>query len=337
MTARKTPLDIGEELPQEELKELNLFPGEEGMIQLVYGRIRNGKSTYAARLMYNDLFRGIPVYSNLDLDLAETEFDERRVLSISLENLLFGKKVFYRFRTENFHYFNPTTGEMRTGDKWEKVFDPTIPGDEVRWLNTLTDCSLYYDEGHWLLNSYEATRIDLGKRRLTTETGHMNRKIVIISQRTQAIHVDARANVNQFFRCSKQTFFIFFMRLQVEEFQDMKGNDVDESDESRIATRIYWSNDKYWRLFNTHALRQGKPKSQEVYFNAYWVGFFGRIRLVLMNLFGRGKGAPLQGVPLPTEEAEHAVQAKIEPSGHLSKLSRKNFDIPTSIESTTLT
>lgn len=318
---KRTPTQFGEQIPAEELKNYNLFPGEEGMVQLIYGRIRQGKSTYAARCMFEDLMNGRSVYSNLNLDLSDVDFDQREMLSISFENMLFGQKLYYRFLTDNFHYFNPATGEMTVGGKTTKVFDPMIPGDEVRWLNSLTDCVVYYDEGHWLMDSYDGTKVSMDKRRLITETGHVNRRIVLISQRTQSIHVNARGNVNQYFRCRKDIFFFFFMRLQVEEFQDMKGNDVDETADP-ISVRIFWSNSRYWRLFNTHTLRAGRPRSQEIYFEAYYLPFTERVALFFTLLFARKRPPGGLTPPEGAKGVEKPVKEPKKPSGRLMEITK---------------
>jgi len=324
---KSSPTDFGIEIPQEQI-DRDLFPGEEGMIQLFYGPIRNGKSTFTARSMHEDLMVGRSVYSNLNLDLSNESFDQREQLSLSLENLIFGKKIYYRFLKSNFHYFNPNTGFLYCDGVETKVFDPSIPGDLVRWLNTLTDCVIYYDEGHWLLNSYEGTKQDLEKMRFITETGHVNRKIVIISQRTQSIHVNARANVNQFFRCTKRNYlFGLFMRLQVEEFQAMKGSDVDETVEP-VSVQVYWSNQRYWRLFNTHFLRQGRPRSQELHFKAYELSRNTSFALVLWHLFARKGRARVKAERDPAGNGQEPIQPVFKSSSPISTIKKGTFDIP---------
>jgi len=293
-------LQIGEKVPDKELVG-NLFQAEEGFVQMIYGRIRQGKSTEAVRRMYEALSNGRVVYSNLRLDLSPVIFDDRLQISIVGKNILFGEKRFYRFRKENFHWFNPVTGEC----DGRKVFDPSKKDSEIEWLNRLTDCEIYYDEGQWLLDSYESTYASVAKRKLITETGHMNRLIVIIAQRTQSVHVNARGNVNQFFRCQKVPRFLFFTALQVEEFQDMKGNDVDEDSEP-VSVKTYVSNSKYWRLFDTHYLRAGKPRSQEVFFDAYDLSFQEKVQVLLYLIsdwflakLPRLKPRELGGAPAP--------------------------------------
>lgn len=255
-------------LLQEEFQE-----APEGSIQMIYGRIRQGKSTEAVRRMLEYLENGRVIYSNILLDLTELQFDERLRFGRTLWSIIVpGDKRFYVFDKANYHYFDPISG-LCDG---KFVFSPKAPGGEVNWLNTLTDCSIFYDEGQWLLDSYEKTDVSIAKRKLITESGHVGRTIVVIAQRTQSVHVNARGNVNQFFRCSKRG-FLFWTCLVVEEFQGMIGNDVDETAEPDSVER-HWSNAHVWKVFNTHYLRRGRPRSQEVHFEAYDLTWPERVR-----------------------------------------------------------
>jgi len=276
----KYPLDIGIKVPEEKL-EPDLFQAHEGFIQLIYGRVRQGKSTEAVRRMVEALSNGISVYSNIALDLSDLVLDDRVNAGIVLINSFLFKRRFYSFSVNNYHYFDPVTGNC----DGKRVFNPETKGDEIRWLNTLTDCEVYYDEGQWLLDSYESTFASVAKRKLITESGHVNRLIVIIAQRTQSVHVNARGNVNQFFKCQKLSFFGLFNVFTISEFQDMKGQDVDELSEP-VSVKRYITNRAYWRLFNTHYLRRGRPRSQVVRYEAYDVNFFGRVLLLLWGVFG---------------------------------------------------
>lgn len=252
---------FGLQVHKEELQ--GYFEAPEGSIELIYGRIRQGKSTHAVRLMYNSLKEGRVVYSNLVLDLSQESFDQRDDFHEVFWKLLFNKKRFFEFDKKNYHWFNPTEGTC----DGKQVFDPNKKGAEIEWLNTLTDCEIFYDEGQWLLDSYEMTNVSVAKRKLITETGHNNRKIYIIAQRTQSVHVNARGNVNIFWKCKKER-FLWWTMLYVYEFQDMKGQDVDEDTEP-VSVQKYFTSNRYWRMFNTHYLRAGKPRSQEVHFKAY--------------------------------------------------------------------
>jgi len=268
--------ELGLEVSIEHLRDI--FEAPEGSVELIYGRIRQGKSTHAVRCMYNDLNEGRVVYSNLLLDLSSESFDQRDSFEHNFLRVLFGKKRYFVFEKKNYHYFNPVTGVC----DGVQVFNPDIKGAEVEWLNKLTDCTVYYDEGQWLLDSYESTFASVAKRKLITETGHMNRKIVIIAQRTQSVHVNARGNVNIFWKCKKTKWF-FWTRLYVYEFQDMKGQDVDEDSEP-VSVQKFWSSNRYWNMFNTHFLRAGKLKSQDLHFKAFDLDFKERILALFYSL-----------------------------------------------------
>ena len=60
---------LGQLVDREELT--GSFQAPEGTIDMVYGHIRNGKSTHGVRIMLDALENGIPVYSNLNLDLSK--------------------------------------------------------------------------------------------------------------------------------------------------------------------------------------------------------------------------------------------------------------------------
>jgi hypothetical protein len=281
-------LKIGKAVEPERL-DPEYFQAEEGFVKLIYGRIRQGKSTEAVRVMVEGLSNGKSVYSNIALDLRNLILDDRINIPVVIGNSLTFRKRFYAFDTQNYTYFDPVTGMAYQGgnmDEGKQVFNPTLKGDEIRWLNTLTDCIVVYDEGQWLLDSYESTFASVAKRKLITETGHVNRTIVIVAQRTQSVHVNARGNVNQFYRCSKKSILGLFTILMVEEFQDMKGQDVDEL-APPIHVNRYLFHRKYWGLFNTHYLRRGRPRSQEVKYLAYDLNVFQRFQLIFWSIFAR--------------------------------------------------
>jgi len=330
---------LGVRVPPEEL--VGLFDeAEEGSIQLIYGRIRQGKSTRAVHQMLEQLELGAVVYSNMLLDLDAEEFDERlRIASTFWALFLPGTKGrrFYRFDKANYHYFDPVEGTC----DGRRVFDPHKAGAEVAWLNTLTDCRIYYDEGQWLLDSYEKTDVSVSKRKLITESGHVGRTMVIIAQRTQSVHVNARGNVNQFFRCSKRNFLGLWTVLMVEEFQDMKGNDVDE-DAEPVSVQRYWFNGRAWRAFNTHYLRRGRPASQSVHFEAFDLSYNERLIAnvnALRALFPflkkgeeraprapavrswESRGAPPLGVESDSAALKSGERLNTVPAGGKSKLS----------------
>lgn len=251
-------MDTGLRVSEKEL--LGLFEPDEGAVNLYYGRIGNGKTYAATADILNLLEKGRVVYANWHIQWDG--YDERDSFLQRAMHFLFFRKRFYKFRAENLHYFNPDDVD-------------------VEWLSTLTDCEVFIDEGQWIFDSYEGTRFSKEKRRLILHTRHVNRSLNIISQRTQAIQVSARGQVNRFYKCEKR-FSWPWLIFRRTEFQDMKGDDVDE-DAEPISTRSYFANKKVLNAYDTKYLRAGVPVSQKVEFEAYDLNFIDR----LLSLFGR--------------------------------------------------
>jgi len=243
---------------------IDLFEPSEGTIDLVYGRIGNGKTYCATEMILDDLRNGHVVYCNWHINYDGT--DERKMFIPVLRGLIMPFfKRYYEFPRENLIYFNPD--------------DVT-----VEFLNSLTDCDVFIDEGQWLLDSYEGNKFSKEKKRLLLHTRHLNRSLNIISQRTQAVQVTARGQVNRFFKCEKKMQFplLIFKRT---EYQDMKDNDVDETSDP-VSEKVYFAKKKVMSAYDTKYLRAGIPKSQEVYFDAYAYTLPGRIKL-FFSFFSR--------------------------------------------------
>ena len=283
---------LGKKVDSKELE--GLFEAPEGDIELIYGRIGEGKTTEAVRRMLLTLSNGGVVYSNVKMDLSNSVFDDRQSLSLSFWNWLLFRKRYFSFRKENYHYFDPNDYE---------------PDDMVEYLSKLTDCEIYYDEGHWLLDSYQGTKISKARRRLVLETRHFNRKLVLITQRPTAIAVSARGNVNRFWKCRKLMTWPFLM-LRVEEFQDMAGETVDDT-QKPVSQHIYIANNKYFSVFNTFYLRGGVLRSQDVFFDAFDLSLFERFNTLLVNFLAIFSF--LRKKKLPKVVKEYKIELK-EPS-----------------------
>jgi len=152
-------------------------------------------------------------------------------------------------------------------------------------LSTLNDCEIFIDEGQWILDSYEGVKFSKEKRKLILHTRHVNRSLNIISQRTQAIQVSARGQVNRFFKCEKILSWpwLIFRRY---EYQDMKDNDVDE-DSDPIDVKTYFANKKVLEAYDTKYLRAGVARSQEIYFDAYELNIHTKLKQLYRTLRGR--------------------------------------------------
>lgn len=244
-------------IPKQQL--IDLFEPNEGSVNMYYGRIGNGK-TYAATADILDLLsKGRVVYCNWHINYKG--FDERNDFKTLFFKTMFFKKQFFTFPPENLRYFSPD--------------DVT-----VEFLSSLNDCEIFIDEGQWIFDSYEGTKFSKEKRRLILHTRHLNRSLNIISQRTQAIQVSARGQVNRFYKIEKkmQWPFLIFKRT---EFQDMADNDVDESDDSKVGTKVYFAKKEILEAYDSKYLRAGVKRSQEVYFNGYFLNVGDRTKALI--------------------------------------------------------
>lgn len=250
------------ELSKEELR--GYFQAPEGGINLYYGRIGNGKTYNATSDIFALLAMGRVVYCNWHIDFQG--FDERDSLVHVFFKWVGWRRYYFVFPKDNLHYFSP-----------DELDDP------IAFLSDLTDCDVFIDEGQWIFDSYEGTKFSKAKRRLILHTRHYNRSLNIITQRTQAIQVSARGQVNRFYKCEKRSEwpFLIFKRT---EYSDMSDNDVDESEASIVSKKTYFARKKIMMAYDTHALRD-KDASQEVQFRAYSYNFFARTKLLLEKTF----------------------------------------------------
>jgi len=236
------------------------FEASEGTIDLVYGRIGNGKTYCATEMILDDLRNGHVVYCNWHINFDG--YDERESFIHILRGLMFPwMKTYYEFPRENLRYFDPDDVD-------------------VEFLSGLTDCDLYIDEGQWIFDSYEKTNFSKAKRKLILHTRHLNRRIVIITQRPTAIQVSARGNVNRYFKCEK----LFTWPIPVFrqwQFQDMVGETVDETIPVRHGrftnAKVFIGKRRVFEAYNSKYLRGGIVRSQETFVNAWNLSLKERI------------------------------------------------------------
>lgn len=255
---------------------IDVFSPPEGGINLYYGRIGQGKTYNATADVIELLSRGRVVYCNWHI--IYKGFDERTSFIHVFMKVIFGRKLFFKFPPENLRYFDPDSVD-------------------VKFLSSLTDCDVFIDEGQWIFDSYEGSKFSIEKRRLILHTRHLNRSLNIISQRTQAIQVSARGQVNRFYKCEKRMEwpFLIFKRT---EFQEMKDNDVDEESEP-ASVKTYFARLAILKAFDTHYLRGDTEASQRVHFEAFSYTIRGRLRL--LGRFFSFRHA-LKGVPRRKDE-----------------------------------
>jgi len=253
---------LNPETGETELIEVDMFdilPPQDGGMHQYYGRIGEGKTYAATADAIEDLNNGNIVYTSWRL--LWKGFDERDFWYYRLLYKLGLKKFFWKFPKGNWHFF-----DMQAADALEK-------------LGKLSDCIIYLDEGHLLLDSYLATKMERQDRATILHTRHFDRTINVISQRPTAIHVVVRANVNRFFKLEKVTDMRIFkwrlVRFRKTEFQDTGADD--KPDETRttdehgregdyknaVSSRFYFSRKSVRDAYDTKYLRGGMGHSQD--------------------------------------------------------------------------
>lgn len=272
----------------------DLFEPDEGAVNLYYGRIGSGKTYSATADILEALEHGQVVYCNWHINYDA--YDERESFWASFWKLAFFQKLYFKFPKENLHYFNidndvpcPACGEVHQVD--------------IKFLSNLTDCQIFADEGQWIFDS--RSRLDQAWRKLILHTRHMNRTLNIVSQRTQAIEVSARGQVNRFYKCEKKLTWpwLIFRRY---EFQEMKENDVNEDPELMVSVKTYFARKKVMQAYDTKYLRAGMKRSQRIYYEVFKLDLFERTLAIWRNIFSRSSPTP------PDDLKEISKRLKIE-------------------------
>lgn len=260
---------IGENIPHSDVDLVAFFSAVEGTLELYYGHIRNGKTYSATADMLDDLKRGRTVWSNYPVDFKG--FDERKEWYIVLLSLIFPfMRRFKVVRQSNLHFYE-------ISDEWaKKQLDPDGKRyeDFWDWFTRLTDCVVYADEGHVLLDSYRKTYVSMEQRNAVLHTGHFNRTIKIISQRPTAVHVTARGNINIFWKCEKLWSWPVLL-FRKTEFQDMTMETVDET--KPLHRKIYFAKRRILNAYDSKYLRKGMKPSQIPKIEVYDLSYRERI------------------------------------------------------------
>lgn len=274
-----TPIEVTERF-------LSSIVPDEGELNLIYGRIGQGKTTYAVTCMMQDLMRGQAVYSSFRIDWSG--FDERQSFLHLFVGLLFPwYRVYRRFPRENWHYL-----DCYAPDIWDT-------------LQKLNDCKIYFDDVIVkLFDSYEKTGFAKSKRQWAFETRHYDRSIILVTQRPNQVQVALRSQVNRFYKCQK-LFRIPFLRrpfLRVLEYQDMVSDNVNEAVKPD-SKKLYIPKKKVLNAFNTKYLRRGQEPSQRVFVDFFRLSYREKLLSFFSLLYSSlsrtrlkaGAGSPLGG------------------------------------------
>jgi len=248
---------------QQKTKEiLELFAPVEGFNTVYYGKVRNGKTFAATMDILEKLSRGGIVYANWEINFDD--FDERNSKAIVLVKLLFGRRHFFVYKKENFHYFSPDDVD-------------------VAFLGRLVGVDIYIDEGQWLFNSHVREKADdpsaVEKRKLILHGGHYCRSLNVITQRPTNLFKDVRSQINIWYKCVKRFHFGRLILFQRWEFQDMKN---DEPDEELPAGRpkTYFATKKMFNSYNTHSMRSKDAIEPDTAYEVYSYSFWGTFKLL---------------------------------------------------------
>lgn len=276
--------DIGRKIDIGDL--VDIFEAKEGDVEHIIGQTGQGKTYEATRRALLFLERGNVVYTTWRLNLPEY-FDERESLPHLLLKTLFFKKDFYRFEyKKNWHFVNLDDYLDEEG-----VFDTER---FAKFLATRTDCIFMLDEGQDTFDSHE--RAGKIARQSITRTRHMHKKLIIISQRAQAVDVNARGNVTWFYKCEciQYPFLPKFFRVRTT-------NEINEVNNYPIWVRhdstgrviweapIYYSGfarKKIYDAYDSWYMRKNMVRSQEVHLHGYRLSIKDKLNLIFMKIKG---------------------------------------------------
>jgi len=283
--------ELGKKVASELLQDY--FSASEGAINMYYGLIGNGKTYAATSDVLEKLRQGRVVYANWHINVDD--FDDRDSFLFVIRNILFFRKRFFKIPcAQNLYFFDVDEGVYDHMGNQIKDFDGSM-GNFVEWASSLNDCDIFFDEGQDMFDSYEGTKFSKSKRRLILHTRHYHRTLNIISQRPTAIQVSARGNVNRFYKCVKIASWPW-VRFGRYEFQEMVGETVNELAEP-VSLKTYWGRSSVFNAYNTDYLAEGIPKSQSVFFEAYELSFWQKLRALggILRSIGRRR-PPTAGV-----------------------------------------
>lgn len=263
---------------------VDVFEAQEGIIEQIIGKTGHGKTYEGTRRALEYLRQGYVVYTTWHLILPK-HYDERRTLSTLFFNTLFFKSRFYKFDYEN---------------NWRHI--DIDREDIIDFVASLTDCIVMLDEGQDIFDSYEGRGMSKEKRKTLTRTRHLNKTLIIISQRAQAVAVTARANVTWFYKCikTKAWFYPFknYFKVYRTEEMDQQNFPIWEAPMDNFRAELWhghFADNKIYEAYNSWYLRKGVKKSQEVAFEAYDLNLFEKLVLIYRSIFKKDKEKPLQG------------------------------------------
>ncbi len=290
------------------------FDAKEGDVEHIIGQTGQGKTYEATRRALKYLNNGEVVYTTWRLNLPE-HFDQRSSFKHVFFNTIFFQKHFFRFDyRKNWHFVNLDDYMDEEG-----VFDTE---KFAKFLATRTDCIFMLDEGQDVFDSHQ--RAGKIARQSITRTRHMHKKLIIISQRAQAVDVNARGNVHYFYKCQCISFPFMpkFFRVYYTE-------EVDNANSYPLWERLNSNGEPIWKApvfhsgfarkevykaYDSWFMRKNMVRSQNVHVEAYELGTFQKIKLLLQLMRGEKKiRLPVKVKVLHEEAVERKVKLSTPP------------------------
>lgn len=266
---------------------VDTFEAKEGDVEHIIGKTGQGKTYEATRRALGYLKTGNVVYTTWRLNLPES-FDQRSSLRHLLMNLIFFRSNFYHFEyRKNWHFVNL--------DDYLDVDGIFQTEKFAKFLASRTDCIFMLDEGQDTFDSHQKA----GKiaRQSITRTRHMHKKLIIISQRAQAVDVTARGNVTWFYKCECRRFW-----FMPDFFKVSMTDEINEDNNYPIWVRHNSQGDITWQAPTYHSgfakkriydaydswyMRKNMVRSQDVHVKGYALTTMQKLRLIRESLFNK--------------------------------------------------
>lgn len=264
---------------------IDTFEAKEGDVEHIIGKTGQGKTYEATRRALEYLEKGNVVYTTWRLNLPEV-FDQRKSLYHLLMNLIFFRSNFYQFEyKKNWHFVNlddylDTDGIFQT----ERF---------AKFLASRTDCIFMLDEGQDTFDSHQKA----GKiaRQSITRTRHMHKKLIIISQRAQAVDVTARGNVTWFYKCEcTRLWFLpdFFKVSMTDEINEdnnypiwVRHNSQGEVTWKAETYHSGFAKKKIYDAYDSWYMRKNMVRSQEVHVKGFALTTVQKVSLIYEQMF----------------------------------------------------
>lgn len=168
------------------------------------------------------------------------------------------------------------------------------------------------DEGQDTFDSHQ--RAGKIARQSITRTRHMHKKLIIISQRAQAVDVTARGNVSWFYKCEQRKFPFLPPYLKVYATDEIdEGNNypiwVRHNSQGEVTWKapVYHSGfarKKIYEAYDSWYMRKNMVRSQDIHVQAYELSLFHKLGLLFRMMFAVKPRKPkvIHSLSTPTQE-----------------------------------